>query len=98
MEESTWVTPLSLGGGENWKRNLNHARNKGWIAEEDRQRLERLRYEQELAGSALKKQARALDQILPCYQAKGEMRWGHTEKDRRAELRKREEIEKSRSS
>ena len=106
MEESTWVKPLSLGGGENWKRNLNHARNTDWIGGEDRQSLERLRQEHKLAGSALKKQARALDQILPCYQAKGEMSWGskeeiekhlskRKEKDRGGELkRKREEIER----
>ena len=67
------------GGGENWKRNLNHARHQGWTGEEDRQRLERLRQEHKLAGSSLKKQAKALDEILPCYQAKGEMRWGSKE-------------------
>ena len=79
MEASSWVKVLSMAGGENWKRNLNHAAHQAWISEDDKKELERLRRSNDLAGQSLQKQARAMDHLMACWKAKGERRWGSKE-------------------
>ena len=79
MEASSWVKVLSMVGGENWKRNLNHAAHQAWISEDDKKELERLRRSNDLAGQSLQKQARAMDHLMACWKAKGERRWGSKE-------------------
>ena len=90
MEPSSWVKVLSMAGGENWKRNLNHAAHQSWISEHDKRELERLRRSNDLAGQSLQKQARAMDHLMACWKASHERRWGskeeierYLEKDRR---------------
>ena len=76
MEASSLMKVLAMAGGENWKRNLNHAAHQGWISPADKMELERVRQSNALGGQSLRKQAQAIDPPKPCFKSKTEERYG----------------------
>ena len=62
--------------GENWKRCVNHAEHIGMISPADKQKLEMTRQTHSLAGQSARRQAMALDQIVPCFRTKKGDRYG----------------------